>query len=234
MLILAFPRWQLTGLDGSESGLATSEYVHVEGSLAVARSMPILVIRDEAVPPRGILGHRMTGRPVEIKSSASVDWLEEWLFKQAVDHWAQEVRKCRDVFLGYCSEATATANSLRLFLQDEGVTVLDWRTDFTAGENILDQISVAERRCSCGVFLFTKDDELGGQAAQAAPRDNILFEAGFFARAKGKPRTVIILEKGTKFPADLGGDVYLSLKDRADIGPIETPLRKKLQSIGVL
>jgi hypothetical protein len=30
-------------------------------------------------------------------------------------------------------------------------------------------------------------------------------------------------------PADLGGNIYLALKDRQDISPIETPLRQFLE-----
>jgi predicted nucleotide-binding protein len=62
----------------------------------------------------------------------------------------------------------------------------------------------------------------------------VLFEAGFFSSAKGKGRTLIIREEGTKFPADLGGDVYLALKDRKDISPVLTRLRKKLIDLGIL
>jgi hypothetical protein len=237
MLVLAFPRWQLRDLvEGAEAGLATTEYAHVEGLLAVDRSKPLLIIRDEAVSPRGILSTEWTNRAIEIPHDVDVDWLEKpWIFKQGVGHWAGEVRKSRDVFLGYCGKAAATADKVRLFLQDEGVSVLDWRSHFMAGENIFEQIREAARWCSCGIFLFTKDDELGGDGEpQTGPRDNVLFEAGFFASAKGKSRTLIILEKGTKFPADLGGDVYLPLEDRNNIGSIETPLRKKLKDIGIL
>jgi hypothetical protein len=44
-----------------------------------------------------------------------------------------------------------------------------------------------------------------GHTTQAVPRDNVVFEAGYFIRAKGKDRVLIVREAGAKTPADLGG-----------------------------
>jgi len=60
----------------------------------------------------------------------------------------------------------------------------------------------------------------------AVPRDNVVFEAGYFAAAKGRDRVLIIKEEGAKMPADLGGNIYLTLSQRDDIRPIETAIRE--------
>ena len=39
-----------------------------------------------------------------------------------------------------------------------------------------------------------------------------LLEAGYFISAKGKERVLIVREPGAKMPADLGGDIYASLR----------------------
>jgi hypothetical protein len=41
---------------------------------------------------------------------------------------------------------------------------------------------------------------------------------------KGRDRVLIVREKDAKMPADVGGGIYLSLKDRSDITPIQTKL----------
>jgi predicted nucleotide-binding protein len=64
-----------------------------------------------------------------------------------------------------------------------------------------------------------------GTDVKAAPRDNVVFEAGYFAAAKGRDRVLIILEEGAKMPADLGGNIYLNLQNRDDISPIESSIR---------
>jgi predicted nucleotide-binding protein len=56
------------------------------------------------------------------------------------------------------------------------------------------------------------------------PRDNVVFEAGYFSGLKSKRNVLIVREAGSKMPADLGGDIYAALTDRNDIGPIERTL----------
>ena len=88
----------------------------------------------------------------------------------------------------------------------------------------MDEIETAARLCSGGIFLFAKDDALEGNEVRAAPRDNVVFEAGYFAAAKGRDRVLVIREEGAKRPADLGGNIYLFLA-RDDIRPIESAIR---------
>ena len=69
--------------------------------------------------------------------------------------------------------------------------------------------------------MFTRDDPLEGDGQRAAPRDNVVFEAGYFANSKGHSRILVILETDAKMPADLGGQIYAPLDDRSNIEPIE-------------
>jgi predicted nucleotide-binding protein len=102
---------------------------------------------------------------------------------------------------------------------------LDWH-DLPASRFIMDNIVEAERQTMFGVFLLTKDDnQIEKESIQAVPRDNVVFEAGYFAGAKGPRFDLIIHESGAKLPIDLGGFVYLELKDGSDISSIETQIR---------
>ena len=102
--------------------------------------------------------------------------------------------------------------------------------DFLSGGTILEEIERAAMECICGIFLFTNDDPLtGSDLHKAAPRDNVVFEAGYFIHAKGKERNLIICEEGVKIPADVGGNIYVPLKERNDISSIETSLRNFLE-----
>ena len=86
---------------------------------------------------------------------------------------------------------------------------------------------------SVGILLFTKDDFADhGQAELAVlPRDNVVFEAGYFIGLKGKRNVLIIRESGSKMPADLGGDIYASLRDKNSIEPIERTLKAFMDAI---
>lgn len=93
--------------------------------------------------------------------------------------------------------------------------------DFRAGVSILSEIEAARAQCSCGIFLFSEDDPLEGVGGGAAPRDNVVFEAGYFMSSKGADRCLIVREGNAKMPADVGGAIYLHLNKGGDVAAIE-------------
>lgn len=232
-MILVLPRWRMLAENGEPCWLPT-EYNHVEGALALAQDLPVLIITTRSVFglfQRGIIG-KGTGKFMGVAPPDvdPVKWLKSDEFELLFDSWKSQVVQRRDVFLGYCGKANKAAQRIKSFLVNKlKVSVLDWSTDFTGGMSILQKIEAASA-CSLGVFLFTKDDELAGHNKfLAAPRDNVVFEAGYFVHAKGKERTLIIREEGAKVPADLGGDIYLHLQNRRETSTIEARLRQFIE-----
>jgi predicted nucleotide-binding protein len=81
----------------------------------------------------------------------------------------------------------------------------------------MEEVARAASICRTGLFLFTADDPLeGSPTAISLPRDNVLLEAGYFMNARGARHMVVVREKGTKMPADLGGMIYLTIENRSD------------------
>ncbi|MBA4159676.1 MAG: nucleotide-binding protein [Gemmatimonadetes bacterium] len=228
-IILAFPRWTFAGEPG-EIRFPT-EYNHYEGALANAYALPTLTIAEKGIVDRGIAWNGGGSPILWAPADATADWLSSESFKHRYGIWMEAVQARRDVFLGYCSQAKSTAQEIHLFLTETlGLTVMNWSMDFSAGGTILEEIERAAQLCTCGVFLFTKDDLLeSGSESQAAPRDNVVFEAGYFVSAKGKERVLVIRERGAKMPADIGGNIFLQLNDRHDTSAIQTPLRSFLE-----
>ncbi len=229
-LIWAYPRWTL-----SETGRSTpSEYMHYEAGVAYTYGLPILTIAERGLEERGFIwngaGHPILWAP----DNPGVSWLKSEPFVHRLEIWRAQLRERKDVFLGYSSGAKSTADAVRNHLEQLGATVMDWARDFDAGGTILDEIERADRLCSGGIFLFTKDDRLKGKKPdsldKAAPRDNVILEAGYFIKSKGKERVLIIREKGAKMPADVGGNIYLMLNNRKNIAPIKEPIRKFLEN----
>jgi predicted nucleotide-binding protein len=106
---------------------------------------------------------------------------------------------------------------------------MDWAEHFRTGRTIMEEIERAANVCRCGIFLFTPDDPIeGSPTATNVPRDNVLLEAGYFTKARGKERVAIVREAGTKMPVDLGGVIYLTLKKRADWLPVAHQLERFL------
>lgn len=225
-VIFAFPRWELPNPNAvEESTLLPTEYNHYEGAVANTLGLPTLIIAERGIVDRGI-AWTGGGKPILFKpQGANASWLNEETFRHRFTLWLDQLKERHDIFLGYCSKAKDTANAINLFLTRLGVSVLDW-ADFTAGGNILDEIERASAISTAGLFLFTKDDFLEDAAGdRAAPRDNVVFEAGYFTQSKGRERVLIIREEGTKMPADVGGNIYLPLANPRDISSIETQLR---------
>jgi hypothetical protein len=203
-------------------------YNHLEGALAVSLGLPLLIVAEKGMARDGIFNSGV--KAVEVPSDASAAWVRSHAFRSFLPTWSKRVRDRRDVFLGYCSKGGKVASALRASVERAGFTVLDWSEHFAkAGAFILDEIERAATRCRCAVFLFTKDDELGKAAtrkasAKALPRDNVLVEAGYFTRARGKARVAIVREAGTKMPADFGGVIYLGFDDRKDLTDVKAGL----------
>lgn len=224
-VILGLRRWRL-----AERQFAT-EYCHYEGAVAYTLGLPLLIVAEQGIEPR-VLFSREFGYVTWISPDKGLSGLDDDEFNANWAGWKNEVDHRRDVFLGYCSSSAGPANNIRGYLKSEvEATVLDWKSGFVSGSTIIDQVANAARRCSAGVFLFTRDDKLPTEQEpdQVAPRDNVVFEAGYFAHAKGNDRVLIIRERGAKMPTDLGGLVYVTLEDRANIEPIKEDIRRFLQ-----
>ena len=228
--LIGLPRWEARTPGQQQSYLLPTEFCHYEGAVAHTLGLPMLVLAREDVARRVVFSEGFDGLVGKIPVQPDIAWLDSKSFQVVFDTWAEKVAKRRDVFLGYCGASVGTAQNLKRFLTDTlKVKVLDWSdsADFPPARNILQLIEHASGRCSAGIFLFTKDDDLATAATadKAVPRDNVVFEAGYFINAKGKDRVLIIREAGAKMPADLGGDVYAPLADRSNIGPIEQIVR---------
>ena len=224
-IVLAFAQWSCRGLGPRkrQNGFTPSEGNHFEGGLAMAHEVPLLVIKEEGTLDRGVLTKSAGHTVVEMPRDSSADWVNtNQDFINDFDTWVKDVKENPRVFLGYCSAAKAVAGKIIRHLRRKyKLPVCDYAKDFRPGLTILDGISKAAQECSYGVFLFTKDDKLSTSGGMlASPRDNVIFEAGYFMHAKGKERVLIVKEKGVKMPADIGGNIYINLNSRNDIPAI--------------
>ena len=225
-VLIGYPRWR------TEGQALASEYTHYEAGVARTVGVPMFMVLEQGTTLRGAYdpsSHQIC----DVPAGADASWLSGPHFEQSIGPWLDAVRRRFDVFLAYSSKAQGTASNLKRALEDQGAKVLDWRV-FGPG-TILEQIKKAAACCSGGIFLFTADDDLEGEAGKAAPRDNVVFEAGYFVHAKGQKRVLIVLETGdkktAKMPADLGGAIYAPLPDRANIEALEGQLKRFLQEL---
>jgi len=234
VVVLAYSQWKAARLYRAQKRtiVMPSEFSHVAAVMAAAAKRPLLVLREKTLAERGALRGGYLPHVVKAPASLRTEWLETSEFEREFNKWINEVECFRHVFLGYSSKATEVANSVHKFLSKTmKLRVFDWH-DFRTGDTIWESIERAERLTNCGLFLFMSDDKLSvGNKREFAPRDNVVYEAGYFAGAKGRKDSLIIREEGAKVPTDLGGILDLKLVSRGDISPIETPLRLHLERI---
>jgi Predicted nucleotide-binding protein containing TIR-like domain len=226
-IVIGFPRWQISG--PMSSGGLVGEYNHYEGAVAMSYSLPTFLLAENGVENRGVVWTG-GGKPITfIPETAQPSWVNEPDFQKGFNAWVRAVNTRKDIFLGYCSQNIGTAAIIENRLTREGATVLNYMMDFRSGTSILNEIALAASCCSAGIFLFAENDPLEGKPGEAAPRDNVVFEAGYFMNSKGPERCLIIREGNAKMPADLGGAIYLHLNGPGDIASIESRLTRFLK-----
>jgi hypothetical protein len=220
-VVLGMARWRFQDESSGRPVLLPTEFNHYEGALARTLRLPTLVLVQQDALRRVVFDMNFAGYIGEFASDADTRWLHTEDFLVPFGYWKAMLDERRDVFLGYSSRSEEPAAAIKRYLLSIGAKVLDWQTDFIPGSSILDQIDQAAARSIGGIFLFGRDDV---HDDKALPRDNVVFEAGYFIGQKGKRNVLIVREAGSKMPADLGGDIYASLPDRADIKTIEKTL----------
>lgn len=229
-VILGLSRWSMQNTD--QKPKIPTEYNHYEGALVASLKLPILILFEDGIEERGIFFNGGGFIYNSIPSLADKNWFNnDEFFVRSFNSWKKAVNNRYQVFLGYSSSAIEIANPLLLFLTLKlKLKVKEYRTNFIQGGTILEELEISANTCQCGIFLFTADDQLENNERQASPRDNVIFEAGYFMKAKGKERVLIILGEGTKMPADLGGNIYLSLPKGRDISTITSDIQYFLEN----
>jgi hypothetical protein len=226
-VIIGLPFWKTTR-EGREIWLPT-DYCQYEGAVARSYGLPILAIAV-GIEQRVIFDQHARLHAVSFPLDKDRSWFQTDDFRRLFEGWKHEIGQRRDVFLAYCSKSAGTAALIQLRLERLGASVLNYAMDFRAGKSILSEIESARGGCSCGVFLFSEDDPLEGENGVVAPRDNVVFEAGYFMSSKGPDRCLIIREGKAKMPADVGGDIYVQLNKGSDVATIEGHLRNFLEN----
>ncbi len=111
------------------------------------------------------------------------------------------------IFLGSSGKQAKLLQAITRGLADVA-DVEPWTTTFNPGRSTLDRLVELSQEVDFAAFVFAQDDWTATDASpsgEAAPRDNVVFEAGLFGGALGIRRTFILHANGSKLPTDLLG-----------------------------
>jgi hypothetical protein len=148
------------------------------------------------------------------------------------------------IFLGSSGKQAGLLQALTDGLQDVA-DVEPWTTTFNPGTTTLGRLVQLTREVDFAAFVFAQDDWTSAEpasrdtdpaaAAQASPRDNVVFEAGLFGGVLGMERTFILHANGAKLPTDLLGLTCVRYGDAtsaAEVESVNQKLRKAIEDIG--
>lgn len=144
------------------------------------------------------------------------------------------------IFLGSSGKQEKLLQALTRGLEDVA-HVEPWTAVFNPGTTTLGRLLELTREVDFAAFVFARDDwtSVGTaevpvlDAAQASPRDNVVFEAGLFGGVLGMRRTFILHANGAKLPSDLLGLTcvrYDAATTPADMKAINQKLRKAIEA----
>jgi hypothetical protein len=144
------------------------------------------------------------------------------------------------IFLGSSGQQEKLLRALTKGLADIA-DVDPWTTVFNPGVSTLDRLVELTHEVDFAAFVFAQDDWTMHGASpdeasgEAAPRDNVVYEAGLFGGALGIRRTFILHANGAKLPTDLLGLTSVRYEPNptaAGVREINQKLRKAIETEG--
>lgn len=121
------------------------------------------------------------------------------------------------VFLICSQEALEVAEDIRIGLDHEQIDVNIWSDDeiFPAGAYPLESLAKMVNESDFGIAIAQPDDLVRSRHQQnKTPRDNVIFELGFFMSKLGRSRTLLLVPRGEniKLPSDFKGVAPIEYK----------------------
>jgi len=136
------------------------------------------------------------------------------------------------LFIGSSTEGLKVAQCLEKELKGSRIHTLLWTIGvFQPSKFTIEDLTAQASSSDFAVIVLTPDDITKSRRRKLnAPRDNVIFELGFFMGALSRERTFIVMPVGAnvKIPTDLWGITHLSYNPR---GP--GSLAKKLQAVSL-
>ena len=135
------------------------------------------------------------------------------------------------IFIGSSSEELQVAQAIQLELDDVAECTIWNQSAFDLGATPIESLVEIGPSFTAAVLVLTPDDltQKRGQVGPA-PRDNLIFEAGFFTGTLGRARTFLVhpREPRMALPSDLARVTTATYASRSDgnlhaaVGPVPT------------
>ena len=115
------------------------------------------------------------------------------------------------IFIGSSTEAIPVMEKIAVILESIDFIVKCWNDNesFVIGKTISENLTNILKEVDVAIFIYSDDDKTWYKdRVIGSPRDNVLFEHGFFAGKLGLSKSIIIRHNTPKVPSDLAGIIY--------------------------
>lgn len=142
------------------------------------------------------------------------------------------------VFMICSAEALAIAKAIRVGLEHNAQVVI-WSDDkiFAPGAYPIEALEEQVNSADFGIALAEPDDLVLSRDRKAStPRDNVIFELGFFMSRLGRHRTLLLIPKSedVKLPSDFKGLTPVSYEKGVSLKELSVALGPTIDKIGSL
>lgn len=149
------------------------------------------------------------------------------------------------VFFICSAEALEIAECIRAGLQHEDAVVEIWSDDhiFPPGGYPIEALERGVNEADLGIAIAQPDDLVRSRDRSApTPRDNVIFELGFFMSRLGRARTLLLVPRAedVKLPSDFKGltPLFYVAPGPGDepstvLGPVIYQIKRRLRELGV-
>ena len=145
------------------------------------------------------------------------------------------------IFVISSKESLDIARAVQNAFEHDPFEVVVWTNEvFTASEYPLESLEAEVAGADFAIAVVGQDDMTESRGARlASPRDNVIFEIGYFMGALGRKRTFVLKQQGVdlKMPSDLLGLTPVSYrvdgeKVATSIAPACNKIRTIIQDLG--
>lgn len=138
------------------------------------------------------------------------------------------------IFVGSSSEGKEIAYKLGNQLEDVAEVRIWTEGIFNLSHRFFDSLTNARLHFDFAILVLSPDDNLQIRGNEhSVPRDNVIFECGFFMGHLGKDRTFLVYDKDKplKLPTDLEGVSTASFRSSRQDGNLAAALRSVSETI---
>jgi CRP/FNR family transcriptional regulator, cyclic AMP receptor protein len=138
------------------------------------------------------------------------------------------------VFIGSSKESLNPAREIQSLLSHDDLVPRPWTDGFRPSATSIENLERELANSDFAILVLAADDLVESrEKMQAAPRDNVIWEHGFFTGGLGRGRVFIVMPRGLdlKLPSDWGGITILDFDSNGTPDDLSSRLGAAVNSI---